>query len=71
MKKHFEYIGTNIDRLVALEMRGQRADQGLIDVLYWKAREVIGAPLTMAAAVLVLPRSSQRVKRMALLVRSL
>lgn len=50
MEKYRKFIGENIDKLVSIEMRGQRPDQGLIDLLYRGAREKLGAPLTMAAA---------------------
>jgi hypothetical protein len=50
MEKHLTFIGMNIDKLVSLEMRDQRWDQGVIDKLYWSAREKLDSPLTMLAA---------------------
>jgi len=50
MERHLAFIGMNIDKLVSLEMRDQRLDQGVIDKLYRAARQRLGAPLTMLAA---------------------
>lgn len=50
MEKILSVIGENVDRLCTLELRPASYSHGVIHPLYSAAREVIGEPLTLAAA---------------------
>jgi hypothetical protein len=48
--ENYEFVGESVDKLVTVDVRPPQLKQGLIEKLYWAAREKMKRPLTLLAA---------------------